>query len=88
MLCFSGSLFGDMPNHFAFKQSIISGQDFAQKSFHLRSAYTGGSCPLLTGGNMKKCYYCILVLTLFGYPNGSPSGLSVNLSNINVSIML
>ena len=88
MLCCSGPLFGDMPDHFAFKQSIISGQDFAQKSFHLRSAYTGGSCPLLTGGNMKKCYYCILVLALFGYPNGSPSGLSVNVSNINVSIML
>lgn len=37
---------------------------------------------------MKKFYYCILVLALFGYPNGSPSGLSVNVSNINVSIML
>ncbi|EMV21983.1 hypothetical protein HMPREF1609_05125 [Escherichia coli 908541] len=30
MLCCSGSLFGDMPDHFAFKQSIISGQDFAK----------------------------------------------------------
>ncbi len=37
---------------------------------------------------MKKCYYCILVLASFGYPYGSPSGLSVNVSNIHVSIIL